>query len=91
MMERGFFNSDVDWFDNLSEEEFTELRKTQRDLMRTTARIEVFREEYRQLIREEDSEEELREIEDEILALQEEQYNSSKGFYSSKGRQGFCW
>jgi len=80
MMERGFFNSDVDWFDNLSEEEFTELRETQRDLMRTTARIEVFREEYRQLIREEDSEEESREIEDEILALQEEQYNSSTGF-----------
>jgi len=79
-MERGFFNSDVDWFDNLSEEEFTELRETQRDLMRTTARIEVFREEYRQLIREEDSEEESREIEDEILALQEEQYNSSTGF-----------
>ena len=59
--------------------------------MRTTARIEILREEYKELIQQNASEEELREIEDEILTLQEEQSNFSTGFNHHRGSQGFCW
>ncbi|MGM0420701.1 MAG: DUF305 domain-containing protein [Bacillota bacterium] len=91
MMGRGFIGSDFDRFSDLSEEELTELREVQREQMRVNAKIEVLREEYRQLIREDASDEELRSIENEIFELQEERTEAQAGTGFFQGRGSFCW
>jgi len=80
MMRRS--GSNFDRYLDLSEEELEEIRELQREELRTVTRIEVIMEEYRQLIKDGASDQELRSIEDQIFELQEELDNSGTGFFS---------
>lgn len=92
MMARGFFNRTERNFSNynfsdLSEAEIDEFRIQ----MRAATRLDILREEYRQLIKDGASDEELRSIENEIFELQEKVSNNRTGFFLGRESAGCCW
>lgn len=68
-----------------AEENLSEVREAQRNLLRKREELEALREEYRQLILEEAPEEELTALEDEILALQSELEEESLRLQQQEG------
>ncbi len=97
MMGRSEFD-DSNRYSDLSEEELSEIRELQREELRLTTRIDILLEEYRQLIKDGASDQELRSVEDQIFELQEELDNSDTGFlpnmtgfFSNRTRQHCNW
>ncbi len=75
MMRRDFAGEDIEeeyLYEELTEEELAELEEFERQMLRLSEQISVLREEYRQSIIDDASEEELVELEDRLFELQDE-------------------